>query len=506
MNKIHQIAILLVFIFGIGMSNGCADLQPVDYSDIQEFNFPKTEEDIKSLVLSCYYPLRSNWFDGIFSRSERGINTINDVTTEILTSTWNKQISEHDYHSEMTDVTWFYYSKSVYGFLGFSDDGYVNDISNCTLVIDQIERSNLSQESKDKYIGEVRCARGFLSYILYDMYGPLVVAPLEILKNPLKEEPLPRLSKEDMVKFIEEDLLFAAEKLPFPDKTEYGKFSRGLAKMLLIRLYLHETPTNKAYYDKVEELSRELMNADYGYQLQASYPKMFEVNGQGVANKEIIWAIPCLTTGRPGEGNDWHMFVLPTDFNQGGMKGGYNVVWSPWSFYDSFEANDTRKTYLLPEYMSETGELITRNELIQKGVIPMKFGYDPGVAGVGRSVIDIIIYRYADVLLSLAEALALKPTSNASDLNEALAYINQVRQRANLNPLNLPDVNTPEKFITALLTERAHEFWCENGQYRADLIRHNKFATNGNKTKELFPLPKMVITDGKGKVEQNPGY
>ena len=60
-----------------------------------------------------------------------------------------------------------------------------------------------------------------------------------------------------------------------------------------------------------------------------------------------------------------------------------------------------------------------------------------------------------------------------------------------------------------------HEFWCENGQYRADLIRHDKFVQRAidvtqtpyaNKYKELYPLPLSVITDGKGQVKQNPGY
>jgi hypothetical protein len=50
------------------------------------------------------------------------------------------------------------------------------------------------------------------------------------------------MTREEMVKFIEDDLLFASENLPMPSKATYGRFSKGLAKMLLIRLYLHETP------------------------------------------------------------------------------------------------------------------------------------------------------------------------------------------------------------------------------------------------------------------------
>ena len=56
---------------------------------------------------------------------------------------------------------------------------------------------------------------------------------------------------------------------------------------------------------------------------------------------------------------------------------------------------------------------------------------------------------------------------------------------------------------------------CENGQYRADLIRFNKFVEHAetvkgtvyaSKNKELYPLPLSAINDGKGFVIQNPGY
>lgn len=506
-NTIFILAVLPFFL----LLNGCADLQPADYSDIPFTDFPKNEEDIKSLVLSCYYPLRPNWFNGIHARNERGVMVINDATTEVLGNDqlwFTKRFIEMDYHPETTDVTWFYYGNGTY-----DDGGFANKISRCTLVMDQIENSSLREELKEKYMAEVRCARAFLSYILYDMYGPLVVAPLEVLKKPLREEPLPRLSREEMVKFIENDLLYAAQKLPMPDKTEYGKFSCGLARMLLIRLYLHEAATDKVYYAKVETLCRELMKPEYGYQLQSDYVKMFELGGQGLANKEIIWAIPVTADSPAGEGNDWHMFVLPTDFNQEGMKSGFGVALSTWWFYDRFEEKDVRKTYLLKEYTNSKGAIITRtSEKPLLGPIPMKFGYDPGVVGAGKSTIDIIIYRFADVYLSLAEAIAMK---EGHATQEAVDLMNAIRVRAKLPAKQLSDFATLESFIDQILTERSHEFWCENGQYRADLIRHNKLTkrakelTNtayAEKEKELFPLPKIVIVDGKGKVQQNPGY
>ena len=146
----------------------------------------------------------------------------------------------------------------------------------------------------------------------------------------------------------------------------------------------------------------------------------------------------------------------------------------------------------------------------------MKYGYDADLfKNSGRSSIDPILYRYADVYLSLAEALYRKPGASAGEKLEALTYINAIRRRAGIADLAYSDIDTDEKFVELLLKERAHEFWCENGQYRADLIRLDKFVEyardiNGSpyadRTKEVYPLPKIVITDGKGVVVQNEGY
>lgn len=489
----------------------CSDLTPIDYSEINPSIFPKTEADIKALVLSCYYPLRGNWWDGINSDSERGQMFVNDCCTEILAGKFGAQklCSELSFNETNNEITFFYYTREApYGFF--------SKISRCTLIIDAIENSDLSDDIKTKYIAEVRCARGYLSYILFDMYGPLVVAPLEALKNPLKEEPLARLTNEEMVKFIEDDLIYAGEHLPLPKNTEYGKFSRGLAKTLLIRLYLHETPSDKTYYDKVETVAREVMGTEYGYALVDDYPSLFQLSGMNKNNPEYIFVIPSSPAG-PNT-SQWLMMCMPPD-SDSPVKG-WGTVQSTWWFYDSFEAADTRKTYLITEYVSSSdNKTVNRSNptaTMDLGPIPQKYMMDPSVPGnQGYSNTDIVLYRYPEILLSLAEAIVMKPSGSITA--EALELMNQVRRRAKLTDKKLSDFPTKEAFIDQLLTERSHEFWCESGQYRADLIRFDKLydrvmmlnnnqAPYASKDKYLYPLPLSVIVDGKGKVKQNKGY
>ena len=489
----------------------CGKLEPVNYGDINTSIFPKTEEDIQALVMSCYYPLRGSWWDGINTNSERGQMFVNDCCTEILAGKFGAQLMCHNlsFTQSNIEVTYFYYNRTSDN-SGWTD-GFANKISRCTLAMDAIDKSSLSQDKKDLYTAEVRCARAYLSYILFDMYGPLVIAPLEVLQNPLKEVSLPRLSNDEMVKFIEDDLTFAGDHLPYPKAAEYGRFSRGFAKTLLIRLYLHETVNDKSYYNKVETVARELMTPDYGYSLVSDYTTLFQSVGMTKSNPEYIFVIPTSVDG-PNLGQ-WQMMVMPPSSDN--LPSGWATVQSTWWFYDTFESADTRKTYLITEY-TDHGATYNRNnpgQFMDLGPIPQKYQIE-NIAST-NSNLDIVEYRYPEVLLSLAEAIAMKPGGSVTQ--EAVDLMNMVRTRAKLPSKKVSDFPTTESFTDQLLTERSHEFWCENGQYRADLIRFDKLydrvmllnagvAPFASKAKYLYPLPPSAIVDGKGQVLQNQGY
>src|SRR5687767_353540 len=165
------------------MLNGCTkDLVSIDYSEINPGIFPVSKEDIQAIVNACYYPLRGAWQDGIYGQTERGLIWM-DNTTEILVGKYGSQekLGLLNYNpTDVEGVTYFY-------------DAFLNKVSRMTLAIDQIQQSKVEEGIKKKAIAEVRCARGVLCYNLFDLYGPIVVAPLEVLKNPLIEQPLARL-------------------------------------------------------------------------------------------------------------------------------------------------------------------------------------------------------------------------------------------------------------------------------------------------------------------------
>ena len=128
---------------------------------------------------------------------------------------------------------------------------------------------------------------------------------------------------------------------------------------------------------------------------------------------------------------------------------------------------------------------------------------------------DLVIYRYSDILLSLAECIA----RNSGVNDEAEGYLNQVRRRAGLG--DIMGYNTDD-FLMAILTERGHEFFLE-GLRRQDLIRFGKYAEYANNriaaanaagsayytvdtVHNRYPIPQTFIDESKSAIKQNPGY
>jgi hypothetical protein len=122
----------------------------------------------------------------------------------------------------------------------------------------------------------------------------------------------------------------------------------------------------------------------------------------------------------------------------------------------------------------------------------------------------MVIYRYTDILLSLAEVI----NEQSGPTPEAVGYVEQIRTRVSL-PNSIPASATTgkESFRDFIMDERGRELFCE-GHHRRDLIRHGKFIstaheddfTSAQPHMTLFPIPQNIIDESKRKVQQNPGY
>lgn len=475
----------------------CTSLESEMYNVINPGIFPKNQQDAEALVTAAAYgALNSNFYNGMFRTNYGGYQTVGELLTDLGDIEW-AGLGLPD----LLNVNLTVSSANIVLY------GYVRDISKMTLTVERIAAVDMPQSVKDRLIAEVHCGKGWLGFLLYDWYGPIPVAPLEILQDPLNEEVLPRLSKEEMVSFIETELKEAIKGLPANYKkgdADYGRFTRGLAYTVLMKLYMHEGDWAKA-----EECGRELMKAEYGYELVPEYEDIFTLENE--KNAEIIWAVQCTRNGNMAL---WHAHCIPAMYQTKNPNitkwSGYRV---PWAFYNTFDPNDKRLKVLVGDFVGTDG--VRYNEespslILDRGAIPIKYGEDPAAVGEASQV-DWIIYRYADVLTALSEVIVRK---NSAITQEAIDLLNTVRIRAGITPYTAADFSDAADFLDKALLNRGQELWWE-GHRRPDLIRHGKFVEFARKYKgsttaqdymTLMPIPQSAINEGKGKVIQNPGY
>ena len=488
---------------GLLGSTACTDLNSNVYSAYNTTVFPQNEEDVNALLIGgVYAPFRSNMFEGLFCTSNRGVQIYNDMCTDLGDCRWQ-------------DVYWFDLINVNFNTNPTDGEGpsliYRNNISCLSRMSNIIktvkEMNSISEANKTKLLAQAYCGRGWLAYILYDMFGRIQIPTEESLSNPAANIIVPRSTDEETVKYIEENLLEAAKYLPktipYGD-ADYGRFTAGAAYTILMHLYMHEQRWAEAV-----EVGNELMKPDYGYQLVPDYKDIFTLENEG--NKETIWAC---TEDHGINIQLWLSEVLPSTYPTKNPKiqkwNGYRI---PWQFYHSYEQGDRRLLTICAKYTSNSGlvysEAYPRGTL-DLGALPIKYGEDPEDTGSGSSI-DYIVLRYADVLTLQAEALARKANSVTQ---EAVDLLNMVRQRAGIPTYKVGDFGSLESFLDAVLTERGHELYFE-GWRRSDLIRHGKFIEYAKLYKKsrtaaphhvLFPLPQEIINEGRGLVIQNDGY
>lgn len=493
--KIVKILVAAMLLMGTAVS--CTDLKSEMYDTINTNIFPKNADDANALVTAAAYgPFRSEW-SGVFSSAQGGIHVFTEMTTDIGDCQWDA-----DVWNDLRNVN--FTSNSEGAIAAYRN--YINFISKMTLTIDRISKIDMDETEKARLVAELHCGRGWLAYILYDLYGPIQVASKELLEDPLNDNPAPRLSQEEMVKFIEDDLKAALVLPARYDKgdSNYGRFTRGLAYTVLMKLYMHEKQWQKA-----ADCGKELAKAEYGLGLMDSYKDIFTLENEG--NKESVWSVVCNLSDNP---QMWHAHVLSSPYptkNPNIQKwGGYRVL---WSFYHTFDPADKRLEVLVGDFQGTDGHHYTEadpNGVLTKGAMPVKYGEDPNSTSEDSQV-DWIVYRYADVLTLRAEALV---RAGNAITQEALDCLNAVHTRAGLTAYKMEDFTNVNDFLDKVLLERGHELWFE-GARRTDLIRYGKYIEYAKKYKgsttaqdymNVMPLPQSVIDESKGKIAQNPKY
>jgi hypothetical protein len=497
-NRIIKTVAILFILTATACENG---LEPEIYDKLSKDNFPQTADDAKALVNGVYLDFRRGPWNRYNAANESRL-VIGLMATDEFSCYWD------GYWGAPFNFTW---QPDGWPFSTMYWD-FVPSITRATAAIGQLSSvTSLDASLKNRYIAEIKAARGYWMYDIYNLYGPVpFITKTEDALNLKDYQQVARPSNAEMVSLIEKDLKEASEVLPAKfGSSDFGRLTKGAALMGLVKLYLHEKD-----WGKVKTTAEAIINLNV-YNLQSQYKSIWALDNE--QNSEIIFAIPC-NASINGVTNNFRAHVLYSDWaSPNGLPvtawNGYKV---PWPFYDTFDNDDKRKDLLERNYVGSQGQKLDARIKSPLGAAPLKYPEDPTGTGQDQGA-DYVIYRYADVLLSLSEAL--------NELNgpnqQSIDLINSVRARAfsPAKPVSLSSFGSKESLREYILKERGWELYFE-GNRREDLIRHGKFIeyandptkmVNRNPQKlardkhKLYPIPSKAIFENP-LMKQNDGY
>ena len=228
------------------------------------------------------------------------------------------------------------------------------------------------------------------------------------------------------------------------------------------------------------------------YSLQVPFSAVFDVNNEN--NAEVIFDIQYIRLN--GEGSRIAMLAQGsnTNFGQNG-SGGWGLQWIQEGFFEKYSVDDDRRNYTFSSIDPHP----------QNGRYYFGKWRDPNGVAADAHDSNFIVYRYADVLLILAEAV----NEVQGPVSEAYDAINEVRARALLPDLT-PGLSKDE-FRDAVLFERHLELATEQHRWfdlkRTGRLQEVMEATgrNWDARYELFPIHQDEI-DASAELQQNPGY
>ncbi len=457
MKKQHNIFILVLLIF-VSCSKEFTELAPI--SERNADNFYKTASDMEVAVNAIYGTLKSN---GAFNQSYwilqelRSDNTFWDGTglaEEVTVFDRFNDIST----SNITEDAW--------------ESSYLG-ISRANIVLNRIENIDMDASLKSRLKGEALFLRSFYYYNLAVLFGniPLIINETTSVAEGNEHR---QVTAAEVYNQIVTDLIDAEAGLPAKASATNGRATKGAAATLLAKVYLTKGEASNA-----ETALRRVLT--YGYTLVNDYSLLWGVENE--YNSESIFEVD-FQGGLSNQGNQFTN-QFHGILSQAVTSGHRNIP--EQDLIDAYETGDLRFAASIDGVVNGVNTGYT-----------IKFGttnsYNDDDAPNNWPV-----FRYADVLLMLAEAIG--------ESDEAYGFINQVRNRAGLAPI---DATTPGTFVDKLLHERRVELAFENHRW-PDLLRMNKAESvmtaqgkniNG---KFLYAIPQREI-DLNSNFFQNSGY
>ena len=496
--KLHKISFALLL--GLGTLTSCESKLDVMNPNQQTTDiFGQDVSDLDESVIACYNHIR---MEGTFARVGYMLDVCRGDEVWNSSQVWYMPYDDLNvaFTDEIGQWPWrdWYYTIKV-----------------CNFITSKLEDDASLTDTYKRIKGQALFIRGLSYYVLAGYYqNPMLITDYSVYET-LTGLYVPNSSYDEVWDQVEKDFREAMDMLPSRDIG--GQWAQGRATCGAAAGFYARALMMRHKYSEALTVLKDIINGRYGtYRLMANYGDNFREGSKYENNEESLFEVQFLDYGSQGVDDEWTPVntspnatqgsAIESNFGPGDCGGWADLSASPW-LYNLFKAERTTSGSLDPrlywtigtyepewdgfEYgnkiytIKQTDEwtnadipVVTNNNF---GGLPvakhtnLRTGlYDKVVTGLHDGV-NLRIMRYSDVLLRAAEC----ENEISGPTQQAIDWINQVRQRAGLADLKLSDFNSADKLFEQIANvERPKEFGCEFGR-GFDLIRWGFFYDNG---------------------------
>ena len=495
--KLYKLSLALFL--GLGTLSACeGKLELTNPNEQTTGTFGFTSDDLEECVIAAYNHIR---MEGTYARVGYNIDVCRGDEAWNSSQVWYMPFD--DLNEPVTDEI---------GQWSWRDWYYTINVCNFILSRTGEDDAQLTDNMK-RIKGQALFIRGLAYYNLAGYYQnpPLITdyttySTLDGLYGA-------NSSYDEVFDQVEKDFSEAMTLLPSRD--EGGEWSKGRATCGAAAGYYARALMQRHKYSEALTVLKDIMNKKYGtYKLMANYGDNFREGSAYENNDESLFEVQFLDYGSQGVDDEWTPVntspnatqgsAIESNFAPGDFGGWGDISASPW-LYQLFKQERTKAGKLDPrlywtigtyetdwegfengnvcytQQMTATDTIKTNN--LHGGLPIAKWTnfrtnlYDKVVAGL-HDGINLRLMRYSDVLLRAAEC----ENEVNGPTQDAINWINQVRERAGLEDLKLADFNSKDKLFEQIANvERPKEFGCEFGRC-FDLIRWGFFYDNNRLT------------------------
>ena len=525
--KLYRISFAVML--GLGMLASCEDKLDVSNPNQQTTaTFGNVAEELEENVIAAYNHIR---MEGTYARVGYTLDVCRGDEVWNSSQVWYMPFD--DLNAPFTDEI---------GQWSWRDWYYTINVCNYTLSRCGEDNSTLSEQMKH-IKGQMLFLRGLAYFNLTGYYqNPLLITDYATYSsldglygsNTEAGDADANVQYDRAWDQVEKDFKEAMELLP--SRNAGGEWAKGRATCGAAAGYYARALMMRHKYAEALTVLKAIIGGQYGtYKLMANYGDNFREGPAYENNDESLFEIQYLDFGSQGTDDEWtpvntsanatQGHAIESNFGPGDCGGWADLSASPW-LYSLFKAERTIAGSLDPrlywtigtyevewdgfEYgnvgytlpLTDDMPVVTNNNY---GGLPIakhtnfRMGlYDKVITGL-HCGINLRMMRYSDVLLRAAEC----ENEISGPTQQAIDWINQVRNRAGLADLKLSDFGSADKLFEQIANvERPKEFGCEWGRgfdllrwgffYSADRLQqikeHGTFRRTNDRTRVKEPV------------------